>query len=137
MLTLFDPKFQGRVALLDNMRSTFALALISLGYDPNTTNPEGITQARDFLIKNKQAIAAFAPDNGQHLLNQGEVDLTSEWSGDIFQVMKENPNLSYSIPKEGSIIFTDNMVVLKGSQNQELAEKFINFILTPEIGAKI
>lgn len=135
--TMFDPKFKGRVALLDDMRSSFAIALISLGYDPNTTNPQEINEARDFLIKNKEAIAAFAPDTGQNLLDQGEVDLTCEWSGDIFQIMKENPNLRYAIPKEGSILLTDNMVILKGSNNKELAEKFINFILEPEIGAKI
>lgn len=135
--TMFDSKFQGRVALLDDMRSSFSIALISLGYDPNTTNPKEITEARDFLIKNKGAIAAFAPDTGQNLLDQGEVDLTCEWSGDIFQVMKENSDLRYAIPKEGSILLTDNMVVLKGTKNKELAEKFINFILEPEIGAKI
>ncbi|MDJ0556727.1 MAG: spermidine/putrescine ABC transporter substrate-binding protein [Microcoleaceae cyanobacterium MO_207.B10] len=136
-LTMFDPKFTGRVALLDDMRSSFSLALISLDYNPNTTNPQEINQAKDFLIKNKEAIAAFAPDTGQNLLDQGEVDLTCEWSGDVFQVMKENPNLRYAIPKEGSILLTDNMVILKGTRNKELAEKFINFILEPEIGAKI
>lgn len=135
--TMFDEKFKGRIALLDDMRSSFAIALISLGYNPNTTNPKEIAQGKDFLIKNKQAIAVFAPDTGQNLLDQGEVDLTCEWSGDIFQVMKENADLRYTIPKEGSIILTDNMVILKGSRNKELAEKFINFILEPEIGAKI
>ena len=135
--TMFDEKFKGRIALLDDMRSSFAIALISLGYNPNTTNPKEIAQGKDFLIKNKQAIAVFAPDTGQNLLDQGEVDLTCEWSGDIFQVMKENADLRYTLPKEGSIILTDNMVILKGSRNKELAEKFINFILEPEIGAKI
>ncbi|MGK7920468.1 MAG: PotD/PotF family extracellular solute-binding protein [Trichodesmium sp.] len=134
---MFDQKFKGRVALLDDMRSSFSIALISLGYNPNTTNPKEINEARDFIIKNKQVIAVFAPDTGQNLLDQGEVDLTCEWSGDIFQVMKENPHLRYAIPKEGSILLTDNMVILKGSRNKELAEKFINFILEPEIGAKI
>lgn len=133
---LFEPKYRGKVALLDDMRGSFAIALISLGYDPNTNNPEEIAKARDFLINNKEAIAVFAPDTGQQLLDRGQVDLTSEWSGDIFKVMEENPNLDYAIPKEGSIIFTDNMVVLKGAGNKELAEKFINFLMEPEIAAQ-
>ena len=94
-------------------------------------------KARDLLIKNKNIIAAFVPDTGQTLLDQGEVNLTMEWSGDIFQVMKDNPNLRYAIPKEGTIVFSDNMAIPKGAPHKELAEKFINFILQPEVGAKI
>lgn len=134
---LFDPKFKGRVGLLDEMRSVLSTILIYLGYDPNTTSPDEINKARDFLIEHKNAIAVFAEDNGQLLLDQGQVDLTYEWSGDIFQVMKENANLRYTIPKEGSLIYVDTMAIPKDAPHQELAEKFINFILEPEIGAKI
>lgn len=134
---MFEPKFKGRIALLDDMRDTLGMILVYLGYDPNTTNPDEINKARDFLIKNKEAIAAFAPENGQNLLDQGEVDLTFEYSGDIFQVMRENPNIRYAIPQEGTIVWTDNMVIPKGAPNKEIAEKFINFILEPEVGSKI
>lgn len=134
---MFEPKFKGRIALLDDMRNTLGMILIYLGYNPNTTNPDEINKARDFMSKNKEAIAAFVPDTGQVLLDQGEVDLTFEYSGDIFQVMEENPNIRYAIPKEGAIVWTDNLVIPKGAPNKELAEKFINFILEPEVGAKI
>lgn len=134
---MFEPKFKGRIALLDNMRDTLGMILVYLGYDLNTTNPDEINKARDFMIENKEAIAAFAPDNGQVLLDQGEVDLAFEYSGDIFQVMKENPNIRYAIPKEGTIVWTDNMAIPKGAPNKEVAYKFINFILEPEVGAKI
>ncbi len=134
---LIDPKYKGKVSLLDDSRHTMGAVLIYLGYNPNTKNPEEIKQARDFLIKNKDNIAAFAPDTGQQLLNQGEVNLTMEYSGDIFQVMAENPDLRYVIPKEGSIIGIDNMVIPKGAPNQQLAETFINFVLEPENSAKI
>lgn len=134
---MFEPRFKGRIGLLDDMRDTLGMILVYLGYALNTTNPDEINKARDFMIKNKEAIAAFAPDNGQTLLDQGEVDLTYEYSGDIFQVMKENPNIRYAIPKEGAIVWTDNMAIPKGAPNKEVAEKFINFILEPELGAKI
>ncbi|MBW4547564.1 MAG: spermidine/putrescine ABC transporter substrate-binding protein [Symplocastrum torsivum CPER-KK1] len=134
---LFEPKFKGRVALQDEMRVTLGGILMYLGYDPNTTNQDELNKARDFLIKNKDAIASFAPDTGQALLDQGEVDLTLEYSGDIFQLMKENKDIRYAIPKEGTIVWTDTMAIPKGAPNKELAEKFINFILEPEIGSKI
>jgi spermidine/putrescine transport system substrate-binding protein len=135
--SMFDSKYAGKIAWQDDARYTFAGVLIYLGFDPNTTNPEEINKARDLLIKNKNMIAAFVPDTGQTMLDQGEVNLTMEWSGDIFQVMKENPNLRYAIPKEGTIIFSDNMAIPKGAVHKELAEKFINFVLLPEVGAKI
>ncbi|MES1026319.1 spermidine/putrescine ABC transporter substrate-binding protein [Gloeocapsa sp. BRSZ] len=134
---MFEPKYAGRTAWLDEMRYTTGAVLMYLGFDPNTTNPAEIQQARDFLVKHKDAIAAFVPDTGQILLDQGEVDLTYEWSGDIFQVMEENDQIRYTIPKEGTIVWTDNMVILKNAPNKELAERFINFILEPEVGAKI
>ncbi|HBK98182.1 MAG TPA: ABC transporter substrate-binding protein [Microcoleaceae bacterium UBA10368] len=134
---MFDPKYTGKIAWQDDARYTFSAVLMYLGFDPNTTNPEEINKARDLLIKSNNIIAAFVPDTGQALLDQGEVNVTMEWSGDIFQVMKENPNLRYAIPKEGTIVFSDNMAIPKGAPHKELAEKFINFVLQPEVGAQI
>ncbi|NNJ12634.1 spermidine/putrescine ABC transporter substrate-binding protein [Chloroflexales bacterium ZM16-3] len=134
---LFDPAFSGRVALLDDPRSTLGVTLLSLGYSPNTTNPTEIAAARDFLAEHASQIAAYAPDNGQELLASGQVDLAFESSGDIFQVMAANPDLRYSIPAEGSVIWIDNMCILNSSPNKVIAERFLNFILTPDVGADL
>ncbi|MBF2050624.1 MAG: ABC transporter substrate-binding protein [Leptolyngbya sp. IPPAS B-1204] len=134
---MFMPQYAGRIAWMDDTRYTIGAVLLFLGYDPNTEKVEEINQARDFLIQQKDTIAAFADDIGQSLLNQGEVDLAFEWSGDIFQVMKENPDLRYAIPKEGSIIWTDNMAIPSQARHRQLAEQFINFILEPTISARI
>ncbi|MGI0500776.1 ABC transporter substrate-binding protein [Limnospira platensis] len=134
---LFDPDFASKVSLLDDMRHTMGAVLIYLGYDPNTTNQNEIFAAKDFLIQNSSHITAFVPDTGQNLLNQGEVDMTMEYSGDIFQVMQENPKLRYAIPQEGTIIGMDNMVIPTGAPNPDLALTFINFIMEPEISAQI
>lgn len=133
---IFDPKYQGRVSLIEEMRMMMGAILLYLGYDPNTTNPEEINKAKDFLIQHKENIAAFAPDTGQVLLDQGQVDIAVEWSGDIFQVMEENPDLRYAIPTEGTIIWVDNFAIPTGAPHKELAEQFINFLLEPEISAK-
>lgn len=134
---LFDSKYKQRVALVDELRTMLGGILIYLGHDPNTTDAKQIEQARDFLIEHKDNIAAFAPDNGQMLLDQKQVDIAVEWSGDVFQVMEENPDLRYVIPKEGSVIWIDNIAIPKNAPHQELAEKFINFIQEPEVSAKI
>lgn len=134
---IFDPRFAGRVSLIEDLRATLGAILIYLGYDPNTTNESEISEARNYLIKHQEVIAAFAPDTGQNLLDQGEVDIAVEWSGDIFQIMEENPNIRYTIPQEGSIVWTDNLAIPKDAPHKELAEKFINFILEPKVGAII
>lgn len=134
---MFTPQYAGKIAWMDDTRYTIGAVLMFLGYDPNTLNEAEINQTRDFLIQQRDTIAAFAPDTGQALLNQGEVDLAFEWSGDILQVMKENPDLRYVIPKEGSIIWTDNLAIPQQAAHQPLAEQFINFILEPRIAAQI
>ncbi|MBP0017489.1 MAG: spermidine/putrescine ABC transporter substrate-binding protein [Cyanobacteria bacterium SBLK] len=134
---IFDAKYKGKVALMEDPRATLGIVLMYLGYDPNTTNESEIAEARDFLIENKEVVATFAPDTGQDLLNQGEVDIAIEWSGDIFQIMEENENIRYVIPEEGTIIWTDNLAIPKDAPHKELAEQFINFILEPEVSARI
>ena len=134
---MWDEKYKGRVAVLDNMREVMGIVLVCLGYDFNSTNAGEIRAARDFLIGHKDLIKVFAPDTGQDLLNQGEVDLTFEWSGDIFAIMEENEDLRYVVPEEGTIIYTDNLCIPKGARHKELAEKFINYILDAKVGADI
>ncbi|NJK99066.1 MAG: spermidine/putrescine ABC transporter substrate-binding protein [Spirulinaceae cyanobacterium RM2_2_10] len=134
---VFDPKYAGRVALMEDARAMMGAILMYLGYDPNTTNPEEVAAAKDFLIEKQDVIATFAPDTGQDLLDQGEVDIAVEWNGDIFQLMEENEDIRYAIPEEGTIVWTDNLAILSDAPNKELAEKFINFTLEPEVSARI
>ncbi|MDB9495707.1 spermidine/putrescine ABC transporter substrate-binding protein [Spirulina major CS-329] len=134
---IFDPKYAGKVSLMEDSRATLGAVLMALGKDPNTTDPAELQRAVDYIVEHKEVIATFAPDTGQDLLNQGEVAIAVEWSGDIFQVMEENENIRYVIPEEGTIVWVDNMAIPKDAPNKALAEQFINFVLEPEIGAKI
>lgn len=134
---IFDGSNAGRISLLTEARSVIAAALLYLGYDPNTTNPAEIEEAVQILKDVKGDIVAFAPDTGQILLEQGEVDVAFEYSGDIFQLMQSDPDVRYVIPKEGSIVWTDNMCIPENAPHPELAHAFINFILEAEIGAQL
>jgi spermidine/putrescine transport system substrate-binding protein len=134
---VFDGSNAGRVSLLTEARTVMGGALIYLGYDPNTTDPAQIDEALQLLLDTKDDIVAFAPDTGQILLEQGEVDIALEYSGDIFQLMEDNPDIKYVIPKEGTIIWTDNMCIPKDAPHPDLAHEFINFILDAEIGAQL
>ncbi|MEN9227164.1 MAG: spermidine/putrescine ABC transporter substrate-binding protein [Gloeomargarita sp. HHBFW_bins_205] len=132
---MFDPRY--RVAWQEESRATLGAVLIALGLNPNSTNPADIQKARDWLIQHRGNIVAFAPDTGETLLNQGEVTLALENSGDVFQVMAENPDIAYAIPREGAILWVDAMAIPKGAPHRELAHQFINYLLEPTVAAQI
>lgn len=133
----FDPDFAGRVALLDDYRTTMGLTLIMLGYSPNTSNKTEIAEATEFLMDQKAQIGGYVGDDAQDLLLEGEFDMVMEWSGDVFQVMEEAPDIQYVIPSEGSIIWVDNICIPVDAPNKAMAETFINYILEPEVGATL
>ncbi|WP_119460087.1 polyamine ABC transporter substrate-binding protein [Rhodospirillaceae bacterium SYSU D60014] len=134
---LDSDKYSGRIALLEDQRSVLGIALKYLGYSMNSTNPDEIAEARDLLIAQKRHIKAFAPDSGQDMLIAGDADLVMEWNGDIMQVMTEDDELSYIVPKEGGMVWTDNMCIPTGAPNVENAYAFIDHILDAEVNAEI
>lgn len=134
---VFDPAYAGRVSLLDDPRDSLGSILLYLGYSPNTTNQIEINAAAEFLKSHADIIATYAPDTGQDLLAAGEVDIALEYNGDIFQLMAENPDIRYVIPQEGALIWSDNLCLLAKAPHKENAEKFMNYLLEPEVGAAL
>ena len=135
---LFDSDaYSGRVAILSEPTTVIGLALKYLGFSLNSTDPAQIAKASELLIQAKQHIKAFAPDNGQDLLLSGEVDLVMEWNGDIQQVMGEDDEISYVVPKEGGMLWQDCMCIPKDAPNPDNAHAFINYIHEPEVNAEI
>ncbi len=140
---LFDPNpdapWYGRATMLDDARESFAAALIYLGYDPNTTDEAQLQEARDLLIKAKAGLSGYDSDTYEDLLASGENLLAHGWSGDFLVAQEDNENIAYTIPQEGGVIWVDNLCIpMSASPEEKLAgEMFINFILRPDIGAKI
>jgi spermidine/putrescine transport system substrate-binding protein len=136
---LFDPKAQvGPFLLLDEMRETIGAALRYLGYSVNATDPEALEKAKELLIAAKARSVGFA--GGVEALNRilgGDAALSLAYSGDVLQARQEDARLRYVIPKEGGTIWTDAMVVLKRGPSQDLAYRFIDFLLRPENAAEL
>ena len=128
-------EYSGRIALLSE--GVLGAALKYLGYSYNSTDPQQIKEAEELLIKQKPHVKVFAEDNGQDLLLSGEVDLAMEWNGDILQIMEEDDDISYVVPKEGSLVWQDCMCIPTGAPHPENAHRFINFILDPQVGKDI
>lgn len=132
---LFDSQFQGRVTMMDTGREMLGNMLLYLGYSPNTTKAEEIHQARDLLIGNSSQFLSFEAFDGYLWLSEGTADIVVEYSGAVMRSMLRDPDVQYAIPKEGAIIWTDNLCISAASQKRELAEAFINYLYEPEPGA--
>ncbi len=131
--------YGGPVAWLEDVRGMMGTALVMLGLDPNTRNPDEIAQARDYLVENGNNVVYIAQDDGQEVLARGEADMVIEYSGDIFQIMDECgcDDYAYVIPEEGAYFWVDNVTIPVGAQNKALAEVFIDYLLDPQVGADI
>jgi spermidine/putrescine transport system substrate-binding protein len=132
-----DQKYAGKVAVLGDQEHAIGSALKYLGYSYNSTNMAELTKAKDLLIAAKSIIKKYADDTGQDLLAQGEVDLTMEYNGDIAQLMSEDDDVSYVIPKEGSNVWEDTIAIAAGAPHPENAHVFINFIFDKDAGKHI
>ena len=135
---LFDSdEYKGRIAVMSDASELFRNCFKYLGKSINDSSPELIKQAEALLIKQKPNIKSFHEDNGQDLLASGEVDVVMEYNGDIAQVMAEDDDLDFVVPKEGAMKQSDTLAIPKGAPHPENALKFINFILDAKVGAEI
>lgn len=134
---LWDPAYRGRIAMLDDPREVFGVALRRLNYSANTRDLAALQAARDSLLAQKPLVLTYDSDNTKNLLASGEVWLAHGYSGDVLMAADENPDITYVVPKEGGIMWMDNMAIPKTARNVDAALKFINFILRPEISARL
>jgi spermidine/putrescine transport system substrate-binding protein len=138
-ITSFQQLFEydGNVAWMENTRSMMGIALIQLGFDPNSTDPDEIEQAKQFLINNSDNVAVIAADDGDSLLVQGEVDIAVEYGGDMYQQILENGDDYAYIAPPGAVLDITSVVILKDAPNVELAHVFIDYMLDPNVAAHI
>ena len=133
---LWNEKYKGQILMLDSQRDSIAVALKKLGYSMNSRDTNELEQAKEELIKQKPLVYAYVGDEVKDIMVGEEAALAVVWSGDAVAMIRENENLEYVIPKEGTNLWFDNMIIPKTSKNKEIAEQFINFMQRPEIAAK-
>jgi spermidine/putrescine transport system substrate-binding protein len=135
---LFDSDvYKGRIAVMSDASELFRNCFKYLGQSLNSDSPELIKQAEAVLTKQKPNIKSFHEDNGQDLLLSGEVDVVMEYNGDIAQIMVEDDDIDFVVPKEGAMKQSDTLAIPKGAPHPENALKFINYILDAKVGAEI
>ena len=123
---------KGRMTMLDDPRDVIGAALKYLGYSLNTTNENEISRAEKVVVKWKENLAKFDSQQFQNGLANGEYLVSQGFTGELILVTSENPNLVAILPREGTIIAIDTMVIPKDAQKTDLAYAFINFMLDPQ-----
>jgi spermidine/putrescine-binding protein len=138
---IFDPTlaadYSGRISMLNDSRESMGAALKYLGYSVNSTDEKELEEAKQLLITQKEWVSAYDSDGFEDLLAAGEVDLGLGWSGDYFMAAEDADHVWYVIPQEGGVVWADNLAIPKTAPSQYTAEVFINYLLRPEVGAKI
>lgn len=133
---LFDEKYSGEILMIDSVRDAFAIALTYLGYDLNSSNEAELEEAKALLREQYPLVQAYVVDQVRDKMIGEEATIGVIYSGEAIYTSRENPDLEYVVPKEGSNVWIDGWVIPKNSKNKENAEAFINFMCDPEIALK-
>ncbi len=133
---LWNPEYKGRVILLNDSREVFGMALKKNGFSNNSTDKDQLDKAFADLKTLAPSILAYDTDTIKQKFIAEEAWIGTMWSGDASFTYKDNKNIGFVIPKEGTLIWADTFAIPKGAKNKELAEKFINFMYEPKISAQ-
>lgn len=133
---LWDPKYKGKVVLLNDPREVIGMGLIKNGFSNSTLDPDELKIAVDDLKTLLPSVVAFDTDTIKQKFIAGEVWIGTVWSGDAAFINEEDDIVEYAIPVEGATIWADTMAIPKGAKNKDLAEKFMNYLLDPEVSVQ-
>ena len=135
---LFDPKNKGQILMLDDMRECFAVALKYQGHSLNSTDPAVLKQAADLLKKQKPLVKTYNSGDYENILASGDVVFAHGYNGQLAKVVAENPSrFAYVLPKEGATLWIDSVCIPARARNVESIYAFLDYILDPEVDARI
>ena len=135
---LFDPANKGQILMLDDMRECFAAALKYLGHSLNSTDPAVLKQAAELLKKQKRLVKTYNSGDYENILASGDVAYAHGYNGQIAKVIAANPGrFAYVIPREGATIWMDSVCIPARARNVDSIYAFLDFILEPEVNARI
>ena len=131
---LWNEGNKGEILMFNNSRDALAIAMQRLGINPSNPTKEDIDKACELLKQQKPLVQNYVMDQVYDLMECDQSAIAPYYAGDIYYMMQNNEALNYCLPEEGTNFFVDAMCIPKNSENPELAELFINFMLEPEVG---
>src|SRR5215218_8178820 len=136
---LFDPKYKGKVDMLTEMRDTVPLVMKCNGVDLSQATEQDWLDAIDKIgqAADDGQIRRFTGNDYARDLTSGDAAAVIGWSGDAIQLQADNPDIKFVMPKEGCMLWSDNMLIPVGAPNPTAAEAWMNYVYDPKNQAQI
>jgi spermidine/putrescine transport system substrate-binding protein len=141
---LMDPDYKGKIGMFGNNQDLPCAALVYLGIDIDTSGPKDWQKAADLLKEQFPLVRSYYDQSYIDALENGDTIITQAWSGDAFIAAAPKkiggdgyPEIAFTLPDEGGILWTDNMAIPIRADNPVDAMAFMNFVYEPKIAAQI
>lgn len=134
---LLDPAFEGRIGMFSEVRDTLSLALLHNGVMPAEASEDDVRAANDVLREQAPLVRGYYGNEYAQELAAGSLAVTMAWSGDVFQLQFDNPDLRFVVPSAGGILWIDNMAIPARAQHPADALAMMDFVYQPEVAAQI
>ena len=129
---MWNEKYKGNILQFNNSRDAFGTAQYKLGIDVNTPDEKEWRRALEELRKQKDIVQGYVMDEIFNKMEGGSAAIAAYYAGDFLSMFDNNEDLQFFYPKEGTNLYVDAMCIPKTSKNKELAEAYINFMLSEE-----
>ncbi|MBP5384107.1 MAG: ABC transporter substrate-binding protein [Lachnospiraceae bacterium] len=133
---LWDEQYKDNILMQDSVRDAFMVPLKLKGHSLNSMDRGELEEARDLLIEQKPLVQAYVVDQVRDKMIGNEAAIGVIYSGEAIYTQRENPDLEYVIPKEGSNIWIDAWVIPKNAPHVSNAEKFIDYMCRADVALK-
>jgi spermidine/putrescine transport system substrate-binding protein len=118
-------------------RDTFGLVLASMGIREPDATVEDVERAQQILLEHRDNFRGFYGNDYLDAFALGDLAVTMAWSGDVFAVQLDDPDLRFVLPDEGGMRWTDNMCIPAGAEHPTDAHVFMNYVYDPQIATNI
>ena len=129
---MWDERHQGNILQFNNSRDAFGTAQYFLGLDVNSTDEAEWRQALEKLKEQKPILQGYVMDEIFNKMENGSAAIAAYYAGDFLSMYENNEDLEFFYPAEGTNLYVDAMCIPKASENKEIAERYIDFMLTEE-----
>jgi spermidine/putrescine transport system substrate-binding protein len=139
-MSIFEKlEYKRKTLLLDDKREVIGHALAHLGYSVNSTNPDELEKAKTLVLSWKKNILGFDAESNAKKFATEKVWITQSYAENVWRELSEEQkqNFEFYLPEKGGPKYIDSMVILKDAPNKELAYQFMNYILEPQVYAKV
>jgi spermidine/putrescine transport system substrate-binding protein len=141
MAQLLDPamieKYSGKIGMFSEMRDSMCFALLYNGVVPTDATAADVEKARDVLLAQNPHVRDYYGNEYTDPFSNGNLAITMAWSGDVFQLKFDNPDLQFVVPEEGAMLWVDNMCIPKAAEHPNDALAMMNYVYEPDVAAQM